>query len=113
MLSTPSAAMLAGISFKYFLDNPSTRDKISVFKGMDLKPKLQRWREPFVKHIAKLSAHTERFIMAKGKVNHFTRFTPELMRKTISLKKQLDEFKAEYVEWIKINVDKNPERYIT
>ena len=79
---------------------------------MDFKPKLQRWREPFVKHIAKISAHTERFIMAKGKVNHFTRFTPELMRKTISLKKQLDEFKAEYVEWIKINVDKNPERFI-
>jgi hypothetical protein len=50
--------------------------------------------------------------MAKGKVNHFTRFTPELMRKTISLKKQLDEFKVEYVEWIKINVDKNPERFI-
>jgi hypothetical protein len=24
----------------------------------------------------------------------------------------LDEFKAEYVEWIKINVDKNPERFI-
>jgi hypothetical protein len=64
---------------------------------MDLKPKPQRWREPFVKDIAKLSAHTERFIMGKGKVNQFTQFTSELMRKTISLKKQLDEFKAEYV----------------
>ena len=50
-----------------------------------------------MKDIAKLSAHTERFIMGKGKVNQFTQFTSELMRKTISLKKQLDEFKAEYV----------------
>jgi len=104
--------MLAGISFKYFLDNPSTRDKISVFKGMDLKPKLQRWREPFVKHIAKLSAHTERFIMAKGKVNHFTLFTPELMRNTIKLKNQLDQYHAEYEAWIRVNA-KNPENFLS
>jgi len=50
--------------------------------------------------------------MARGNVNHFTRFDENLMNKTIKLKNMIDEFNMEYVEWIKINVDKNPERFI-
>jgi hypothetical protein len=51
--------------------------------------------------------------MARGNVNHFTRFDKNLMTKTIKLKNMIDEFNMEYVEWIKINVDKNPERFIS
>jgi hypothetical protein len=81
---------------------------------MDTKPikKAQRWRKTFAKHLALISDQTERFIMARGNVNHFTRFDENLMNKTIKLKNMIDEFNMEYVEWIKINVDKNPERFI-
>ena len=78
-----------------------------------MEKKLQRWREPYVKHLAKLSAHTERFIMAKGNCSHFTHFSPELMQKTLKLKHQLDEYCKEYREWIKTSgAVKNLERFI-
>ena len=60
-----------------------------------------RWREPYIKHLAKVSAHTERFIMAKGNCTHFTHMTPELMQKTMRLKRQLDDYVNDYRQWIK------------
>jgi len=72
-----------------------------------------RWREPYIKHLAKVSAHTERFIMAKGNCTHFTHMTPELMQKTMRLKRQLDDYVNEYRQWIKTSGSvKNLERFI-
>ena len=72
-----------------------------------------RWREPYIKHLAKVSAHTERFIMAKGNCTHFTHMTPELMQKTMRLKRQLDDYVNEYRQWIKTSgTVKNFERFI-
>ena len=72
-----------------------------------------RWREPYIKHLAKVSAHTERFIMAKGNCTHFTHMTPELMQKTMRLKRQLDDYVNEYRQWIRTSVAvKNLERFI-
>ena len=72
-----------------------------------------RWREPYIKHLAKVSAHTERFIMAKGNCTHFTHMTPELMQKTMRLKRQLDDYVNEYRQWIKASgAVKNFERFI-
>ena len=72
-----------------------------------------RWREPYIKHLAKVSAHTERFIMAKGNCTHFTHMTPELMQKTMRLKRQLDDYTNEYRQWIKTSgAVKNFERFI-
>ena len=78
-----------------------------------MKKKLLRWREPYIKHLAKLSAHTERFMMAKGNCSHFTHMNSELMQKTITLKKQLDDYREEYRNWIKTSgAVKNLERFI-
>jgi len=78
-----------------------------------MEPKLMRWREPFVKHIAKLSLHCDRFILARGNCSHFTHMTPELMQKTLQFKRQLDEYCNEYREWIKTSgAVKNLERFI-
>ena len=75
--------------------------------------KLMRWREPYIKHLAKVSAHTERFIMAKGNCTHFTHMTPELMQKTMRLKRQLDDYVNDYRQWIKTSgAVKNFERFI-
>ena len=75
--------------------------------------KLMRWREPYIKHLAKVSAHTERFIMAKGNCTHFTHMTPELMQKTMRLKRQLDDYVNDYRQWIKNSgAAKNFERFI-
>ena len=75
--------------------------------------KLMRWREPYIKHLVKVSAHTERFIMAKGNCTHFTHMTPELMQKTMRLKRQLDDYVNEYRQWIKTSgAVKNFERFI-
>ena len=75
--------------------------------------KLMRWREPYIKHLAKVSAHTERFIMAKGNCTHFTHMTPELMQKTMRLKRQLDDYVNEYRQWIKTSGSvKDFERFI-
>ena len=72
-----------------------------------------RWREPYIKHLAKVSAHTERFIMAKGNCTHFTHMTPELMQKTMRLKRQLDDYVNEYRQWIVTSgAVKNLERFI-
>ena len=72
-----------------------------------------RWREPYIKHLAKVSAHTERFIMAKGNCTHFTHMTPELMQKTMRLKRQLDDYVNDYMQWIKTSgAVKNLERFI-
>ena len=72
-----------------------------------------RWREPYIKHLAKVSAHTERFIMAKGNCTHFTHMTPELMQKTMRLKRQLDDYVNDYGQWIKTSgAVKNLERFI-
>ena len=73
--------------------------------------KLMRWREPYIKHLAKVSAHTERFIMAKGNCTHFTHMTPELMQKTMRLKRQLDDYVNDYRQWIKTSGAKNLERF--
>ena len=86
--------------------------KVTVRKG-DMVKKLMRWREPYIKHLAKVSAHTERFIMAKGNCTHFTHMTPELMQKTMRLKRQLDDYVNEYRQWIKTSgAVKNFERFI-
>ena len=72
-----------------------------------------RWREPYIKHLAKVSAHTERFIMAKGNCTHFTHMTPELMQKTMRLKRQLDNYVNKYRQWIRTSgAVKNFERFI-
>lgn len=72
-----------------------------------------RWREPYIKHLAKVSAHTERFIMAKGNCTHFTHMTPELMQKTMRLKRQLDDYVNDYRQCIKTSgAVKNLERFI-
>ena len=85
---------------------------MTVRKG-DMVKKLIRWREPYIKHLAKVSAHTERFIMAKGNCTHFTHMTPELMQKTMRLKRQLDDYVNEYRQWIKTSgAVKNFERFI-
>ena len=85
---------------------------MTVRKG-DMVKKLMRWREPYIKHLAKVSAHTERFIMAKGNCTHFTHMTPELMQKTMRLKRQLDDYVNEYRQWIKTSgAVKNFERFI-
>ena len=85
---------------------------MTVRKG-DMVKKLMRWREPYIKHLAKVSAHTERFIMAKGNCTHFTHMTPELMQKTMRLKRQLDDYVNEYRQWIKTSGSvKNLERFI-
>lgn len=85
---------------------------MTVRKG-DMVEKLMRWREPYIKHLAKVSAHTERFIMAKGNCTHFTHMTPELMQKTMRLKRQLDDYVNEYRQWIKTSgAVKNFERFI-
>ena len=39
--------------------------------------------------------------MAKGNCSHFTHMNSELMQKTITLKKQLDDYREEYRNWIK------------
>ncbi|MBT4273926.1 MAG: hypothetical protein HOD39_03205 [Verrucomicrobia bacterium] len=78
-----------------------------------MEPKLMRWREPFIKHLAKLSLHTDRFIMARGNCSHFTHMYPELMQKTLKLKRQIDEYHNEYREWIETSgVVKNPARFL-
>ena len=85
---------------------------MTVRKG-DMVEKLMRWREPYIKHLAKVSAHTERFIMAKGNCTHFTHMTPELMQKTMRLKRQLDDYVNDYRQWIKTSGSvKNFERFI-
>ena len=72
-----------------------------------------RWREPYIKHLAKVLAHTGRFIMAKGNCTHFTHMTPELMQKTMRLKRQLDDYVNDYRQWIKTSgAVKNFERFI-
>ena len=72
-----------------------------------------RWREPYIKHLAKVSAHTERFIMAKGNCTHFSHMTPELMQKTMRLKRQLDDYVNDYRQWIKTSgAVNNFERFI-
>ena len=74
---------------------------------------LIRWRQPFLKHLAKLSAHTDRFIMAKGNCSHFTHMYPELMQKTLKLKRDIDAYHTEYREWIETSgVVKNPSRFL-
>ena len=86
--------------------------KVTVRKG-DMVKKLMRWREPYIKHLAKVSAHTERFIMAKGNCTHFTHMTPELMQKTMRLKRHLDDYVNEYRQWIRPSgAVKNFERFI-
>ena len=85
---------------------------MTVRKG-DMVKKLMRWREPYIKHLAKVSAHTERFIMAKGNCTHFTHMTPELMQKTMRLKRKIDDYVNDYRQWIKTSgAVKNFERFI-
>ena len=85
---------------------------MTVRKGY-MENKLQRWRTPYIKHLAKLSLHTERFIMAKGNCTHFTHMTPELMQKTMRLKSQLDDYVNEYRQRIVTSgALKNLERFI-
>ena len=51
--------------------------------------------------------------MAKGNCSHFTHMNSELMQKTITLKKQLDDYREEYRNWIKTSgAVKNLERFI-
>jgi len=51
--------------------------------------------------------------MAKGNCTHFTHMTPELMQKTMRLKRQLDDYVNEYRQWIKTSgAVKNLERFI-
>ena len=85
---------------------------MTVRKG-DMVKKLMRWREPYIKHLAKVLAHAERFIMAKGNCTRFTHMAPELMQKTMRLKRQLDDYVNDYRQWIKTSgAVKNLERFI-
>ena len=78
-----------------------------------MRTTLMRWREPFIKHLAKLSLHTDRFIMAKGNCSHFTHMYPELMQKTLKLKRDIDAYHTEYREWIETSgAVKNPSRFL-
>ena len=49
----------------------------------------------------------------KRKLYHFTHMTPELMQKTMQLKRQLDDYVNDYRQWIKTSgAVKNLERFI-
>jgi hypothetical protein len=51
--------------------------------------------------------------MAKGNCSHFAHMYPELMQKTLKLKRQIDEYHNEYREWIETSgVVKNPARFL-
>lgn len=68
------------------------------------KPK-RRWRQPLSKHIALMAEHLEVFVAARGQCRHFDRFGADLMRKTLKLHRNLNEFNRDYVSWLKDNVD--------
>ena len=68
------------------------------------KPK-RRWRQPLSKHIALMAEHLEVFVAARGQCRHFDRFGADLMRKTLKLHRNLNEFNRDYVSWLKNNVD--------
>jgi len=68
------------------------------------KPK-RRWRQPLSKHIALMAEHIEVFVAARGQCRHFDRFGADLMRKTLKLHRNLNEFNRDYVSWLKDNVD--------
>jgi len=67
------------------------------------KPK-RRWRQPLSKHIALMAEHLEVFVAARGQCRHFDRFGADLMRKTLKLHRNLNEFNRDYVSWIRTNV---------
>ena len=52
-------------------------------------------------YLDKLNSDHKKYVYNKKQFNHI-----------VKLKNMIDEFNIEYVEWIKINVDKNPERFI-
>ena len=68
------------------------------------KPK-RRWRQPLSKHIALMAEHIEVFVAARGQCRHFDRFGADLMRKTLKLHRNLNEFNRDYVSLLKDNVD--------
>ena len=68
------------------------------------KPK-RRWRQPLSKHIALMAEHIEVFVASRGQCRHFDRFGADLMRKTLKLHRNLNEFNRDYVSWLKDNVD--------
>ena len=65
----------------------------------------RRWRQPLSKHIALMAEHIEVFVAARGQCRHFDRFGADLMRKTLKLHRNLNEFNRDYVSWLKDNVD--------
>ena len=98
---------------KILISSPISIAEKNRVKFFDMESTLMRWREPYIKHLAKLSAHTDRFIMAKGNCSHFTYMSPELMQKTLKLKRQIDEYHYEYRDWIETSgVVKNPARFL-
>ena len=75
------------------------------------KPK-RRWREPLSKHISKLGEHLDIFMRGRGSCNHFHRMDTDLMRQTIKLHISLLNYNQQYIQWIKENVHRNPERFL-
>ena len=52
-----------------------------------------------------MAEHLEVFVAARGQCRHFDRFGADLMRKTLKLHRNLNEFNRDYVSWLKDNVD--------
>ena len=51
-----------------------------------------------------MAEHIEVFVAARGQCRHFDRFGADLMRKTLKLHRNLNEFNRDYVSWIRANV---------
>ena len=79
---------------------------------IDLKKPRRRWREPLSKHISKLGEHLDIFMRGRGSCNHFHRMDSDLMRETINLQINLWNYNNKYIQWIKENVHRNPERFM-
>jgi len=44
------------------------------------------------------------FVASRGQCRHFDRFGADLMRKTLNLHRNLNDFNRDYVSWIRANV---------
>ena len=64
----------------------------------------RRWRQPLSKHIALMAEHLEVFVASRGQCRHFDQFGADLMRKTLKLHRNLNDFNRDYVSWIRANV---------
>ena len=51
-----------------------------------------------------MAEHIEVFVAARGQCRHFDRFGADLMRKTLKLYRNLNDFNRDYVSWIRANV---------